>query len=57
MDEMDDDTYIVVTGDDHLCTLQKNCDEPECWEQTDGAIEGELVERLGSAISSYISQL
>lgn len=51
------DTYIVVSGDEHLCTLQKTCDEPECWEQTDGTIEDELVERLGLAISGYISQL
>ena len=39
-----------------LCTLQKTCDEPECWEQTDGLMDDELVERIGSAISSYISQ-
>lgn len=51
------DTYIVVTGDEHLCTLQKTCDEPECWEQTDGLIEDDLVERIGLAISGYISQL
>lgn len=50
------DTYILVSGDEHLCTLQKTCDEPECWEQTDGLMEDELVERIGSAISSYISQ-
>ena len=51
------DTYIVVSGDEHLCTLQKTCDEPECWEETDGLIDDELVERLGLAISGYISQL
>ena len=50
------DTYILVSGDEHLCTLQKTCDEPECWEQTDGLLEDELVERIGSAISNYISQ-
>ena len=51
------DTYIVVSGDEHLCTLQKTCDEPECWEETDGLLDDELVERLGLAISGYISQL
>lgn len=51
------DTYIVVSGDEHLCTLQKTCDEPECWAQTDGMVEDELVERLGLAISGYTSQL
>jgi hypothetical protein len=51
------DTFIVVAGDEHLCTLQKTCDEPECWEQQDGTLEDDIVERLGAAISAYISQL
>lgn len=51
------DTYIVVSGDEHLCTLEKTCDEPECWAQTDGLVDEELVERFGLAISSYISSL
>jgi hypothetical protein len=51
------DTFIVVAGDEHLCTMQKTCDEPECWEQQDGTLEDDMVERIGAAISAYISQL
>jgi hypothetical protein len=51
------DTFIVVAGDEHLCTMQKTCDEPVCWEQQDGTLEDDMVERIGAAISAYISQL
>jgi len=47
------DTFIVVAGDEHLCTLQKTCAEPECWEQQDGSLEDDMVERLGAAITGY----
>ncbi|MCJ8209162.1 hypothetical protein MUY27_05545 [Mucilaginibacter sp. RS28] len=47
------DQYIVVSGNEHLGTLAKTCDEPECWEQQEGALDDEVVEKIGAAISSY----
>lgn len=44
------DTYIVVANDEHLCTLVHSCKEVECWEQQDGMLDDELVERIGAAI-------
>ncbi|WP_345951420.1 hypothetical protein ABDD95_08295 [Mucilaginibacter sp. PAMB04274] len=46
------DTYIVVANDEHLCTLVHTCKEIECWEQQDGALDDDLVERIGAAIQS-----
>jgi hypothetical protein len=51
------DNYIVVSNNEHLCTMVKTCDEPECWEQTEGSLDDDMVEKLGIAISGYISQL
>lgn len=45
--------YIIVSGDEHLCTLSKSCDAVECWVQEDGSLEDELVEKLGQAIESF----
>lgn len=45
--------YVVVFNDEHLCTLEHTCDEPDCWELIDGNIEEELVEKVGAAIKSY----
>lgn len=47
------DSYVVVHGDEHLCTLIHTCKEVECWEQEDGMLEEEIVEKIGSAIKSY----
>jgi hypothetical protein len=44
------DTYIVVANNEHLCTLIHTCKEVECWEQQDGTLDDELVERVGAAI-------
>jgi hypothetical protein len=44
------DTYIVVANNEHLCTLVHTCKEVECWEQQDGTLDDELVERVGAAI-------
>lgn len=44
------DSYIVVANDEHLCTLTHSCNEPDCWEQQDGMLDDELVERIGAAI-------
>jgi hypothetical protein len=46
-------TYIIVANNEHLSTLAKTCDEPECWEQQDGSLDEEVVEKLGAAISGY----
>jgi hypothetical protein len=51
------ENYIVVGGNEHLCTMVKTCDEPECWEQTEGGLDDEVVEKLSQAINSYISQI
>ncbi|MFD0793619.1 hypothetical protein ACFQZX_08315 [Mucilaginibacter litoreus] len=51
------DNYIIVSGNEHLCTLTKTCDAPECWEQQDGSLEDELVEKIGAAISGYIQSI
>ncbi|RVU02583.1 hypothetical protein EOD41_01185 [Mucilaginibacter limnophilus] len=51
------DTYIVISNNEHLCTLIKTCDEPECWEQQDGGLDEEVVEKLGAAIGGYISSM
>lgn len=47
------DSYVVVHNDEHLCTLVHTCKEVECWEQEDGSLDEELVERLGTAIKQY----
>ncbi|MCD8742184.1 hypothetical protein LT679_16350 [Mucilaginibacter roseus] len=52
-----DDTFIVVAGDEHLCTMTKTCDEPECWEQQDGALDEEAAEKIGRGISDYIDSI
>jgi hypothetical protein len=44
------DAYIVVSNDEHLCTLIHTCKEIECWEQQDGTLDDELVERIGAGI-------
>jgi hypothetical protein len=51
------DTFIVVANNEHFCTLVKTCDEPECWEQQDGSLDEEMVEKIGAAISGYISSM
>ena len=45
--------YVIVSNDEHLCTLVKSCDNAECWEQEDGSLDDELVEKLGAAIESF----
>ena len=47
------DAYMVVHNDEHLCTLVHTCKEVECWEQEDGYLEPEMVEKIGQAIKSY----
>ncbi|RCH54016.1 hypothetical protein DJ568_14100 [Mucilaginibacter hurinus] len=47
------ETYVIVANNQHLCTLVKTCDEPECWEQQDGTLDEEIVEKIGSTISGY----
>jgi hypothetical protein len=48
------DAYVVVSGNEHLCTLARTCDAPECWEQCEGALDNEVVEKLGAEINSYL---
>jgi hypothetical protein len=47
------ESYVVIHGDEHLCTLIHTCKEVECWEQEDGYLEQEDVEKIGAAIKSY----
>jgi hypothetical protein len=47
------DNYIVISNNEHLCTLTHTCAEVECWEQIDGLLDEELVERIGAAIENY----
>ncbi|MGV3705140.1 MAG: hypothetical protein ACO1NU_07140 [Arcticibacter sp.] len=49
--------YIVVGENEHLTTLTKTCDEPECWDQVDGSLDEEVVEVLGREISNYLSSI
>jgi len=49
------ENFVVVAGNEHLCTLVKTCDEPECWEQQDGNLEDESIEKIGSALTAYIN--
>ncbi|WP_295768466.1 hypothetical protein [uncultured Mucilaginibacter sp.] len=44
------DAYIVVSNNEHLCTLVHTCKEIECWEQQEGTLDDELVEKVGAAI-------
>ncbi|WP_158827807.1 hypothetical protein [Mucilaginibacter lacusdianchii] len=44
------DAYIVVSNNEHLCTLVRTCKEIECWEQQEGTLDEELVEKVGAAI-------
>ncbi|WP_342647816.1 hypothetical protein [Mucilaginibacter sp. CSA2-8R] len=46
------EAYIVVSNNEHLCTLVHTCKEVECWEQQDGTLDDELVERIGTGIQS-----
>ncbi len=46
--------YHVVHNDEHLCTLVHTCEEVECWEQEDGTLDEELVEKIGAAIKAFI---
>lgn len=48
------DTYIVVSNNEHLCTLIHTCKEVDCWEQQDGTLDDELVERVGAAIQGAL---
>jgi hypothetical protein len=48
------DAYVIVSGNEHLCTLARTCHAPDCWEQREGALEDEVVEKLGSDIDSYL---
>ncbi len=50
-------SYIVVGNNEHLCTLTLNCEGAECWEQQEGGLNDELVEKIGGAIQGYISSL
>jgi hypothetical protein len=50
------DTYIVVSNNEHLCTLVHTCKEVDCWEQQDGTLDDELVERVGAAIQGVRSE-
>ena len=45
--------HIVVADNEHLATLLKTCDDPACWEQLDGNLDEEVVEKLGASIDSY----
>lgn len=47
------ESYVVVHNDEHLCTLVHSCNQPECWEQEDGTLDEELIEKIGAAIQSY----
>jgi hypothetical protein len=49
------DTFIVVSGNEHLCTLIHTCKEVECWEQQDGNLDEEIIERIGLAIEGFTS--
>ncbi len=46
-------SFTVIHNDEHLCTLVHTCEEVECWEQEDGSLDEELVERIGLAIRQY----
>lgn len=48
-----DSNYVIVHNDEHLCTLVHSCEEIECWEQEDGSLDEELVEKIGEAIKSF----
>ena len=47
------ESFTVIHNDEHLCTLVHTCKEVECWEQEDGSLDDELVERIGLAIAQY----
>ena len=47
------ESFVVIHQDEHLCTLVHTCKDVECWEQEDGSLDDELVERIGLAISQY----
>lgn len=47
-----DTKFIIVANDEHLCTVVKTCDEPECWVQEDGSLDDEVIEKIGLAIGN-----
>lgn len=49
--------YIIVAENEHLATLAKTCEEPECWDQVEGSLDEEVVEILGREISNYLDTL
>jgi uncharacterized membrane protein len=48
------DAYVVVSGNEHLCTVAQTCDAPECWQQREGGLDDDIVEKLGIEINSYL---
>jgi uncharacterized membrane protein len=48
------DAYVIVSGNEHLCTLARTCDAPECWEQREGGLDDDAVEKLGLEMTSYL---
>lgn len=51
------DSFIVTANNEHLCTLIHTCKEVECWEQQEGGLDEELVEKIGAAINGYLDSL
>lgn len=45
------ETFIVVENNEHICTIVKTFDEPDCWEQHAGDLPEETIEKMGAVIS------
>ena len=51
------DSYIITGNNEHVCTLVHNCNEPKCWDQQEGGLDEEIVNKIGLAIQGYIDSL
>jgi hypothetical protein len=45
------ETFIIVENNEHVCTIVKTFDEPDCWEQHAGNLTEEAIIKMGAAIS------
>jgi hypothetical protein len=49
-----DGVFIVVSNNEHLTSLIKDGIGADAWEQRDGQLEDEILEKLAIALEEYI---
>lgn len=46
-------SYVIVNNNEHLCTPAAADEKSKVWEQEDGTLDEEVMERIGPAIKTY----